>query len=89
MHRHRLEPFLRPSEEAQALARVHRIGQRGAVEATTYYVRGSVEGRILAARRPRRGPWRPRRGGRHGEQGAFVGGLSYAPTPRGHVTSVQ
>jgi hypothetical protein len=46
-----LEPFLSAAEEAQAFNRCHRIGQSQAVTVTTYFVRGSVEERILGYRR--------------------------------------
>ena len=36
-----LEPFLRAGEEAQAINRVHRIGQISQVQARTYYMRGN------------------------------------------------
>jgi len=46
-----LEPFLKAGEEAQALNRVHRIGQNRNVTARCYFMRDSVEERILAWRR--------------------------------------
>ena len=45
-----LEPFLSPGDEAQAANRVHRIGQTRAVRCVTYFVRGTVEERLLAFR---------------------------------------
>ena len=46
-----LEPFLSAAEEAQAMNRAHRIGQQHSVQVTTYYMRHSVEERLLAFRR--------------------------------------
>jgi E3 ubiquitin-protein ligase SHPRH len=46
-----LEPFLRAGEEAQALNRVHRIGQVHSVEAKSYFMRGTIEERIMAWRK--------------------------------------
>lgn len=47
-----LEPFLNVNEEAQAVNRVHRIGQSATmVKVHRYYVVGSVEERIVAWRR--------------------------------------
>ena len=45
-----LEPFLAAAEEAQAMNRAHRIGQRHPVTVTTYYVRNTIEERLLAYR---------------------------------------
>lgn len=45
-----LEPFLSPGDEAQAANRVHRIGQTRAVRCVTYFVRDTVEERLLAFR---------------------------------------
>ncbi len=45
-----LEPFLSPGDEAQAANRAHRIGQTRPVRCVTYFVRGSVEERLLAFR---------------------------------------
>lgn len=46
-----LEPFLSPGDEAQAANRVHRIGQARTVRCVTYFVRDTVEERLLAYRR--------------------------------------
>jgi len=46
-----LEPFLRAGEEAQALNRVHRIGQTQTVQTKCYFMRGTIEERILAWRK--------------------------------------
>ncbi|KAH8069941.1 hypothetical protein JL721_5479 [Aureococcus anophagefferens] len=43
-----LEPFLSVGEEAQAMNRCHRIGQQRDVRTTAYYLRGTVEERLLA-----------------------------------------
>lgn len=48
-----LEPFAIAADEEQALGRVHRIGQTGAVSATVLYVPGSFEERLLALRADR------------------------------------
>ena len=46
-----LEPFLNPNEEVQAINRVHRIGQTAkGVTVRRYYVKGTVEERIMAWR---------------------------------------
>jgi len=45
-----LEPFLRAGEEAQALNRVHRIGQTQTVNTKCYFMRGTIEERLLAWR---------------------------------------
>jgi len=45
-----VEPFLSAGEEAQAMNRVHRLGQAHAVVTRRYFVRGTVEERILAHR---------------------------------------
>jgi E3 ubiquitin-protein ligase SHPRH len=45
-----LEPFLSPGDEAQAANRAHRIGQTRPVRCVTYFVRGTVEERLLAFR---------------------------------------
>ncbi|SPO37017.1 related to IRC20 - putative helicase [Pseudozyma flocculosa] len=52
-HIHILEPFLDRSVEAQALGRIHRIGQTKETNVWVYKVNDTVEGRILdaAARR--------------------------------------
>eukprot|EP00899_Mesostigma_viride_P014310 jgi/Mesvir1/22880/Mv19405-RA.1 len=46
-----LEPFLSPGDEAQAANRCHRIGQRHVVDVVTYFVKGTVEERVLAFNR--------------------------------------
>ena len=46
-----MEPFMSEGDELQAINRCHRIGQARQVECATYYVRGSVEERMLAHRR--------------------------------------
>jgi len=43
-----LEPFAKRGEEAQAINRVHRIGQKTRVESIVYFSRGTVEERMLA-----------------------------------------
>ena len=45
-----LEPLHRVSEEAQALSRVHRIGQTRTVRCVVFYIRDSCEERLLALR---------------------------------------
>ena len=42
-----MEPALNPALEAQAIGRVHRLGQVNAVEITRFAVKGSIEERIL------------------------------------------
>jgi hypothetical protein len=46
-----LEPCQNAADEAQALTRAHRIGQKRAVRSVIYYTRNTVEERLLAARR--------------------------------------
>merc|ERR1712046_247162 len=57
-----LEPCQHYGEEAQAMNRCHRIGQGRQVEVTMYYVRASVEERILAYRLSRGEPVLPAAG---------------------------
>lgn len=45
-----LEPFISAAEEAQAMNRAHRIGQRREVSVTTYYMKNTIEERLLAFR---------------------------------------
>jgi hypothetical protein len=45
-----LEPTHNAAEEAQALNRVHRIGQTHAVRCVIFYVKNSIEERVLALR---------------------------------------
>jgi len=45
-----LEPFASPGDEAQAMNRCHRIGQTRSVNCITFYVKGTVEERMLAYR---------------------------------------
>lgn len=45
-----MEPFLSPGEEAQAIARCHRIGQESEVRVTRLFAKGTVEERLLAYR---------------------------------------
>lgn len=45
-----LEPLASASEEAQALNRVHRIGQTRAVRSVVFYAAGTCEERLLALR---------------------------------------
>jgi hypothetical protein len=45
-----LEPFISAAEEAQAMNRAHRIGQRREVSVTTYYMKNTIEERLLAYR---------------------------------------
>lgn len=52
-----LEPFLSPGEELQAKNRCHRIGQTSDVSTTTYYVRDSIEERLLAYRAQSASQW--------------------------------
>ncbi len=47
-HIHILEPLLNTSIELQAIGRVHRIGQTKQTHIWCYYVRDTVEERILA-----------------------------------------
>eukprot|EP00940_MAST-03C_sp_MAST-3C-sp2_P002197 g2197.t1 len=47
-----LEPFLKTSEEAQALNRCHRIGQTSEVTCTILYTGKSIEERLLCMRPP-------------------------------------
>ncbi len=47
----RAEPCQNAADEAQALTRAHRIGQKRAVRSVIYYTRSTVEERLLAARR--------------------------------------
>ena len=49
-----LEPFLCDNDEAQAISRVHRIGQTKPVFVKQYYVRNTVEERLLAHRHKER-----------------------------------
>jgi hypothetical protein len=46
-----LEPTHSPADEAQALNRAHRIGQKRAVRCLILFCKGTVEERMLAARR--------------------------------------
>ena len=46
-----LEPFLSIGDELQAMNRCHRIGQTHDVRVYTFYLRGTVEERLLAYRR--------------------------------------
>ncbi|CAN0434826.1 unnamed protein product, partial [Discosporangium mesarthrocarpum] len=45
-----LDPVWSPADEAQALNRVHRIGQTHTVRCVVFYMRDSVEERLLALR---------------------------------------
>ena len=68
-----LEPFLSPGDEAQAANRVHRIGQTRAVRCVTYFVRGTVEERLLAFR-TRQAAFGGGGDGRDGGDGVYGGG---------------
>jgi len=55
-HAYLLEPFLTLGDELQAMNRCHRIGQEHEVRTVTFYVRGTVEERLLAYRLRSEGP---------------------------------
>ena len=50
-----MEPTLNPALEAQAIGRVHRLGQVNPVEITRFIVKGSIEERILAMKKSKYG----------------------------------
>lgn len=49
-----MDPWWNPATEDQAVDRIHRLGQKRAVEVIRYIAKGSVEGKIIELQNQKR-----------------------------------